>query len=291
MNYYYDTEFLEGTQTRRFIGIPVGRTKPTIDLISIGIVSEDDREYYAISKDFNLKEAWNRFQLDEGNGDHRNNPPTKVYWIRENVLKPIFWELCLKEDPYQAHGMYNMWETPWLAFRELKHLIKKHGKSNKKIAKEIVSFVYPAKNNMLIHDNLDLKTLSKIAFAWTEKINLNPTFYTYYGAYDHVALCWLFGKMTDLPKGFPKHTVDLKQIFDEKVRSLPIEVFRKLECGTCSHNPLEFLEKNGEAFNLDFRLKKVKEKHPNYPKQENKHDALSDAKWNKKLHEFIKCIL
>ena len=58
MNYFLDTEFLEGTQKTLF-----GKSKPTIDLISIGIVAEDGREYYAISKDFNLKEAWNRYDI------------------------------------------------------------------------------------------------------------------------------------------------------------------------------------------------------------------------------------
>ena len=57
MKYFLDTEFIEGTQ-KSWFGI---NTKPTIDLISIGIVAEDGREYYAISKDFNLKEAWNRY--------------------------------------------------------------------------------------------------------------------------------------------------------------------------------------------------------------------------------------
>jgi hypothetical protein len=63
MKYYIDTEFLEGTQSKKLLGITYGQTKPTIDLISIGIVAEDGREYYAISKDFNLKEAWNRFEI------------------------------------------------------------------------------------------------------------------------------------------------------------------------------------------------------------------------------------
>ena len=62
MKYFLDTEFLEGTQKKWF-----GQTKPTIDLISIGIVCEDGREYYAISKDFNLKEA-----PPKGRGGRRN---------------------------------------------------------------------------------------------------------------------------------------------------------------------------------------------------------------------------
>ena len=72
MNYYIDTEFLEGTQEKRIFSIKYGQTKTTIDLISIGIVAEDDREYYAISKEFNLKEAWNRWEQRTGEGDRNN---------------------------------------------------------------------------------------------------------------------------------------------------------------------------------------------------------------------------
>ena len=43
MKYFYDTEFIEDGHT--------------IDLISIGIVAEDGRSYYAISKAFNPKKA------------------------------------------------------------------------------------------------------------------------------------------------------------------------------------------------------------------------------------------
>ena len=78
MKYFIDTEFLEGTQKGWF-----GRnTKPTIDLISIGIVCEDGRKYYAISKDFNLKEAWNRYNLaKDGFRDCGMTPNyKKVYW-------------------------------------------------------------------------------------------------------------------------------------------------------------------------------------------------------------------
>lgn len=69
MKYYINTEFLEGSQERPLIlkgrlgNWMIGHAKPTIDLISIGIVAEDGREFYTISKDFNLKEAWNRFDL------------------------------------------------------------------------------------------------------------------------------------------------------------------------------------------------------------------------------------
>ena len=36
--YFIDTEFLEGKQDKTFLGIKYKKTKPTIDLISIGLV-------------------------------------------------------------------------------------------------------------------------------------------------------------------------------------------------------------------------------------------------------------
>jgi uncharacterized protein Usg len=39
----------------------------------------------------------------------------------------------------------------------------------------------------------------------------DPVFWAYYGAYDWVALCQLFGTMMDLPPNFPKFHMDLKQ--------------------------------------------------------------------------------
>ena len=39
----------------------------------------------------------------------------------------------------------------------------------------------------------------------------NPRLWAWYGAYDHVALAQLFGRMIDLPDGIPMFTCDLKQ--------------------------------------------------------------------------------
>lgn len=39
-----------------------------------------------------------------------------------------------------------------------------------------------------------------------------PELWAYFGDYDHVALCQLYGRMVDLPKGFPFYTLDLKQM-------------------------------------------------------------------------------
>jgi hypothetical protein len=38
-----------------------------------------------------------------------------------------------------------------------------------------------------------------------------PEFWSYYADYDHVILCQIFGRMVDLPEGWPKYTLDVKQ--------------------------------------------------------------------------------
>jgi hypothetical protein len=70
----------------------------------------------------------------------------------------------------------------------------------------------------------------------------------YYSAYDHVALCWLFGPMIDLPKGMPMLTLDIKQLC--------------LDLGD-----------------------------PRLPEQgKGEHDALADARWNRKAWEFLESL-
>ena len=273
MKYFIDTEFIEGTQAIRvpFTNLIVGQTKPTIDLISIGIVAEDGREYYAISKDFNLKEAWNRFDLKQYSGDRRNqgDGEYKDYWIRENVLKPIFVELLTKEyidnGKYTSVGNHKMFtsaiiEDAWKNteiknnYKVLKKLINKYGKTNKQIAEEVKEFTYVNLNY------IDYKN-----------INSNIQFYGYYSAYDWVAFCWLFGKMIDLPNGFPKYCIDLKQEMDR------ILIKKNLPLRGVFVNPNK---------NLDTKLKEIKS-YKNYPEQTNNHHALSDAKWNYELYKFL----
>jgi hypothetical protein len=261
--FYLDCEFLEGTQKTLF----GSKTKPTIDLISIGLVSEDGREYYAISKDFNLKEAWNRYDLqDVRYGVSPTKGKEKVYWIRENVLKPLYRDLLNLEGNRVYRGIpahTNKTYKREFCFRTLKYLIKEHGKTNRQIANEICEYIYGYEDN--------LSGLSALKLAQQYEIsdkNKNPEFYTYYGAYDWVVFCWLFGKMIDLPKGFPMYTRDLKQILDEKVEKLlPHTAYQNKE------QLAEFLKTNN-----------------NYPPQENEHNALADARWNKKLYEFLQTI-
>jgi len=90
MKYFYDTEFIEDGKT--------------IDLISIGMVSEDGREYYAISTDFDPKKA---------------SP-----WVIDNVISKL--------PPRFANPMY---ESP------SRLEASRAWKSREQIKKEILDFV------------------------------------------------------------------------------------------------------------------------------------------------------
>jgi len=223
MNYYIDTEFHE-YKKKPFIG----KATDTIELISIGIVAEDGREYYNVCKEFDVRAAWNN------------------EWLRENVLKDI-WKELNSETTYHKEDF---------TYKGFKRLIDWKGKSKTQIANEIIEFTYGFAVTGYPKEN-------------TEKIiPKDINFYAYYADYDWVVFCWLFGRMIDLPKGFPMYCIDLKQELDSKVRN----------AGMCITQ---------ESFNKHLKYCKRLE---NYPKQSNEHNALDDAKWNLKLHEFIKSL-
>ena len=267
-------------------------TPPTIDLISIAFVSDDDREYYAISKDFNLKEAWNRYdeKVEIVYGDMRNRFPEgrkyKDYWIRENVLFPIYYELCLKDNGVSVHeyGNYNNFvgaikssNNYKYVYKNLKRLIAKYGKSNKQIAEEVKTFIYNSYERNTFRQ--DLKN---------NPINL----FGYYSSYDHVCLSWLYGKMINLPDSFPMYTIDLKQMLDEKVNKLGWELNRNI---SNSYTKLinvvvgERCHDKDRLATFEEKLNKIKSL-DEYPKETNSHNALADARWNKKLHQFTESL-
>lgn len=254
MKYFLDTEFIEGWK-KPISWLPTignfNKKYHSIQLISIGIVAEDGREYYAISKDFNLKEAWNRNDIDP---NHKRNYKQKDnYWIRENVLKPIFEEM---RKEYMKHEYVTYLNSDYKNFNysNFKALLFKYGKTNKQIAEEIKHFCDASKN---IHPSNE--------FFYGDLKNVD--FYAYYADYDWVVFCSLFGTMMDLPKGFPMYCKDLKQMLDEKV--------------------FDFCANEIQSTSFKSALKRIKI-HKNYPKQENEHNALDDAKWNYKLFSFIK---
>ena len=140
MRIWYDTEFIEDGHT--------------IDLISIGMVAEDGREYYAISTEFNPKKASD--------------------WVKKNVLVYLPPKNPNPADPCVSPRM-----------REEARAWKKR----EQIRRDLLAFC-------------DHEVYGK------------PEFWGYYSAYDHVALCQLFGTMMDLPKGWPMYTRDIKQWCD-----------------------------------------------------------------------------
>lgn len=124
MRYFYDCEFIED-----------GRT---VDLVSIGIVAEDGREYYAVSTEF--------------------DPERAGVWVRRNVLPKL---------PAYSSPLW---------------------RSRARIRDDVLAFVSA--------------TPSVEMWAWV-------------AAYDHVALCQLWGSMTELPRVMPRFTRELKQYWED----------------------------------------------------------------------------
>ncbi len=265
MKYFLDTEFNEDFH-KPFLG----KRRHFIDLISIGIVAEDGRGYYEISKNFDLKAAWNKYQQRTGEGDRNNIEPN--HWIRENVLKSIFIYLkeLYKKDLSKMERLnvnHIQRKKYWLFnYENLKWLLNRYGKSNNVIANEICAFIYG--------DDCGGSGMSAIEMAYkydiSDKSKL-PEFYAYFADYDWVVFCSLFGSMIDLPKGFPMYCKDLKQDLDRVTRSV-----------MNMWGNYGFLE----APDFNEALIYIKTEYP-YPKQYKEHNALDDAKWNFRLYDFL----
>ena len=165
MNIFYDTEFMENGQT--------------IDLISIGMVGEDGREYYAVSYEF------------DGFAVARDP------WLMEHVMSSIGHYVH-----YQDGGGLTVIDDPASRRRD-------------QIALEVAEFI---------------------------RSYQNPELWAWYGAYDHVALAQLFGKMIHLPTGIPMYTNDLKTF--AKLKGNP----RLPDQAEGKHNALEDAKHNKVRF-------------------------------------------
>lgn len=226
--YFMDTEFHEYKKKRGF-----RPATDTIELISIGIVSGDEREYYAVCKDFNLKAAWNN------------------EWLRENVLKKIHKELCAKVGSYGKTYHSSLFSS--FTIKSMKNLIKWYGKTTAEIRAELLLYIL---------DN-DGEGLADWNGSYVDYLNLlmkeeirgyKPKFFTYFGSYDWVVFCWIFGRMIDLPKSFPMYTLDLKQFMWEA------------------------------GLTTDWKREVV-------PEPEDSHSAIADARWNRELFLAINKIV
>jgi hypothetical protein len=126
--YLYDCEFIED-----------GRT---IDLVSIGVVDQTGREYYAISTEF--------------------DPGRAIPWVQRHVLA----QLPAPSDP------------AWRSRAEIRDSLY----------------------DFLTEPGEDIEL-----WAWI-------------AAYDHVALCQLWGAMPDLPRQIPRFTRELRQRWEDAGR-------------------------------------------------------------------------
>jgi len=244
MKYFIDTEFIEGFH-KPFLG----KKRHFIDLISIALVAEDGRELYLVSNEF--------------------NPDLADELVHKNVLAPLYDEMVEKDWNFNKYSAgytgYPRGYTP----KRLKTILKRLGSTNELIREKIKLFVnggpildlrcglWPNDDEVKSHNP-------------NKNGNAQPEFYAYYADYDWVLFCSIFGRMIDLPDGFPMYCRDLKQSIDDLAikfseGSIPEQSFK--EC----------LE------NLKIR--------PDYPKQAKEHNALDDARWNKDLFNFLNSVL
>jgi 3' exoribonuclease, RNase T-like len=126
--YFYDCEFIEDGAT--------------IDLVSIGVVDETGREFYAVSTEFDDSKA--------------------IPWVRKHVLS----QLPSPADP--------VWRP-----------------------------------RLVIRDQL---------FAFLSAPGAQIELWAWYAAYDHVALCQLWGAMPALPRQIPRYTRELAQRWEDTGR-------------------------------------------------------------------------
>lgn len=69
--------------------------------------------------------------------------------------------------------------------------------------------------NVLPHLHGPVRPVANIAAEIVEFAGPSPEFWAYYADYDWVALCQLYGRMIDLPSGWPMYCRDVQQVRDE----------------------------------------------------------------------------
>ncbi|MCG7592418.1 3'-5' exoribonuclease domain-containing protein [Mycobacterium sp. PSTR-4-N] len=164
--YCYDTEFLEDGHT--------------IELISIGIVCEDGREYYAVNSDMPVDRI------------HKND------WLINNVWRhlPV---RGLKTGLAGSAGNIRDVVTHDGSLDMRSTLVKPKWVIRNEVLEFILGGITPAGEK------------DGQPWYWSEDL---PELWAYYGAYDHVVLAQLFGRMIDLPDLMPKFTHDLMQLIE-----------------------------------------------------------------------------
>lgn len=267
MKYFLDVQFHENFRKPLF-----GRPRHFIDVISIGIIAEDGRTLYLVNKDVEIKAAWNSWQPRNGQGD-RNNIEPKEYWLRENVLWPIYKEWAEKAQISVTKDFFTL--------KNFKNSLNLFGFSAEDFPTLICEFI----DARYIDKNRPEKGFIYPCNGSNYPASVSTTnivFYSNFCHYGWVAFCSLFGRMHHLPKGMPFYCRDLRQTLEEKLYH-----YNSVSAGHCHWQVGGFqtgdaLQKMPIVERLPFILK-----HQKYPEQKTERHAMHNAKDNKLLFEFI----
>lgn len=198
MKYFLDCEFIE------YPGV--------VDLISIGLVIDDDRTYYAINKDCDFSKA--------------ND------WVRQNVLVAL-----PPYNPCPTEVSPRTWEE------------SKAWKSREDIMLEVAAFmgcrfdlVISLKsglaawwNRLCLFLGCD-NTVVKYNFELKQGID-SPEIWGEWCSYDLVCFAQLWGAMINLPQGFPMRCRDIIQLCEDELGIPASELPPSLEIDG-NHNAL-----------------------------------------------------
>lgn len=152
----------------------------TIELISIGIWCEDGREYYAVNSDMDQDRV------------------RKHTWLSRNVWPHLPLRGYTEGLTYVGGEEGHAVRPKDLGILDVRDsCVKPHWV----IANEVRDFICGDDHltDMAAEDS-------------------RPELWAYYGAYDHVALCQLWGTMMQLPDGMPMFTHELMQMWEQAGR-------------------------------------------------------------------------
>jgi len=259
---YLDTEFSEGfyKPISWLPGwLPFNKPRWNIELISIGLVDNSGKEYYAINKNFRR---------------NRCND-----WVKKKVLTKLPSRYLMEEINYYPRDINgDMDGSMWPSDVVLNPVYK----SLETIKHDIKEFCIP------YNEVSDYAGLDGLDYGYDRWIADNElVFKAYFADYDWVLFCTIFGTMMDLPKGFPMYCVDLKQEMDRKIDHLWWIINQVNGDNKLIYGPQNSTYYINKAVASKEEMVKTLKSNSDYPTQFDEHNALDDAKWNKELDAYI----
>lgn len=136
----------------------------------------------------------------------------------------------------------------------------------------------PTKHNFETWANMERIKEEIMAFVGDDP---NPQFYGYYADYDWVVFCQIFGTMMDLPRGRELNVI-------RKIRD--VQPYHPNDYSLGAKDTVIEKQVVGKfpMFCMDIKQLAVILGNPKLPDQDSQeHNALNDARWNKKAYEFL----